>query len=171
MLVAPERIRSAAEGKVALASDDSTQALADNVQRVIAVAVPILRAATRGARFTRAPWVLAASTTVSVGFTIRTGIREVQVLGSLIAHRLEEATRLPADPELVRKLAVELYLDPGSAPDLSGRRLRLGRLARRWIFSGALGRESGSAAGRALDAAERLDLRSLEPGSHGSKAR
>ena len=125
------------------------------------LAVPVLRTVARGARFTRVPWVLVASTAVSVALTVRTGVREVQVLGSLVAHRIEEATGEPADPALVKKLTVELYLAPKRVPELSDRRLRLGRLVRRWVLSGALGRDTGKAATRALETADRLDVRPL----------
>jgi hypothetical protein len=39
--------------------------------------------------------------------------------------------------------------------------LPLARLARRWIVSGALGRDTRKKTEKALDAAERLDVRSL----------
>ena len=93
--------------------------------------------------------------------TIRRGVRELQVLGALIAQRIEALTGGPADPSLVKKLAVELYLAPKRPPDLSDRRLRLQRLVRRWSFRGAIGRDTGTAATKALEAAERLDLRPL----------
>jgi hypothetical protein len=88
-------------------------------------------------------------------------VREVQVLGSLVAHRLEQATGRPADPALVKKLTLELYLAPKRVPDVSDRRLRPGRLVRRWIFRGAFGRETRKDASRALDQAERLDVAGL----------
>jgi hypothetical protein len=161
MLEAPERVSSAREGKALLASQESSEDVADQVQKVVVLAVPLLRTVARGARLTRVPWVLVASTAVSVGLTLRTGVREVQVLGSLVAHRIEEATGEPADPALVKKLAVELYLTPKRVPDLSDRKLRPGRLVRRWVFSGALGRRTGKRAAKALEAAERLDVRPL----------
>jgi hypothetical protein len=161
MLAAPERIASAAEGKALLSSDESTEAMTDQVQKVVVLAVPLLRTVARGARFTRVPWVLVASTAVSVGVAVRTGVREVQVLGSLVAGRIEEETGEPADPTLVKKITIELYLSPGRLPDLSDRRLPLGRLIRRWILGGALGRATGKTAVKSLDAAERLDVRAV----------
>jgi hypothetical protein len=107
------------------------------------------------------PWALVASTTISIGFTVRAGVREVHVLGSLLAGRIERATGQPADPALVKKLAVELYLAPGREPDLSERGLGLARLVRRWLLRGVLGRETGKSATKALDAAERLDVHGL----------
>jgi hypothetical protein len=96
-----------------------------------------------------------------VALTLRAGIRELQVLGSLVAHRIEAATGQPADPGLVKKLTVELYLAPGSPPDLSDRRLRVGRVMAGWLLRGALGRETGKAAVKALEAADRLDVQVL----------
>lgn len=159
VLVSPVRVTSAAEGKRRLAEDDDTEALADNVQRVVVVATPVVRTLVRSARFTRVPWVLVASSATSIAVSVRSGVREVQVLGSLIAHRIEHETGLPADPALVKKLTVELYLAPKKAPDLRDRRLRIPRLVRRWVVSGAIGFGTSKAAPRALDAAERLDIR------------
>jgi hypothetical protein len=162
LLLSPERVTSAAEGKRLLTADDDSEALTDTVQRVAVVATPIVRTLLRGARWLpRVPWVLVATTTASLAVTIRAGVREVRVLGSLLAHRLESATGRPADPALVKKLTIELYLAPKKAPTLSDRRLRAGRLVRRWIFRGAFGRETRKDAGRALDPAERLDVRAL----------
>jgi hypothetical protein len=159
MLTSSERVTTAAEGRALLASRESAEAVADRLQKLVVLTVPAMRMAARGARFTKIPWVMLASTMFTTGLTYRAGVREVQVLGALIAHRIEEATGQPADPALVKKLAVELYLAPRKRPDLSDRRLRLRRLLRRWMFRGALGRETGNAATKALDAAERLDVR------------
>ena len=161
MLATPERVTSAAEGRALLASTEGTEAVADGLQRAVALAVPVLRTVARGAKFTKVPWVLVGSTTVSTGLTVRTGAREVQVLGSLVAHRIEETTGQPADPALVKKIAIELYLAPKQPPDLLDRRLRLGRLVRRWVVRGAIGRKTGKAATKALDVAEGLDVRPL----------
>jgi hypothetical protein len=161
MLLTSERVGSAAEGRALLASREGSEAVADRLQRVVVFAVPIVRSVARGARVTRVPWVLLASTSVSTGLTMHTGVRELQVLGALIAQRIEAVTGRPADPSLVKKLAVELYLAPKRPPDLSDRRLRLRRVIRRWSFRGAIGRDTGKAATKALEAAERLDLRPL----------
>jgi hypothetical protein len=159
MLTSSERVTSAEEARALLSASESSEAVADRLQKLVVLTVPALRMAARGARFTKIPWVVLGSTVFTTGLTYRTGLREVQVLGSLIAHRIEEATGQPADPALVKKLAVELYLAPRKRPDLSDRRLRLRRLMRRWMFRGALGRETGKAATKALDAADRLDVR------------
>ena len=159
VLLTGERVPSAAEGRRLLAGEAETEALADNIQRVVVLAVPVVRALARGARLTRVPWVMIASTTVSVGIAIRAGVRELQVIAALVAFRLEAANGLPADPALVKRLAVELYLDPKHAPDLDGDRLRIVRLTRKWVVSGAFGRNTSKQAVKALDAAEKLDAR------------
>ena len=162
ILLSPERVTSAAEGKRLMASDDDSEALADTVQRVAVVATPIIRTLARGARWLpRVPWVLVASTTASLVMTLRAGVREVRVLGSLVAHRLELETGRPADPALVKQLTLELYLSPRRTPSLNGG-LPLGRLVRRWLFRGAIGKDTRRVADKALDAAERLDVATLE---------
>ncbi len=157
VLLTGERVTSAAEGRRLLAGEAETEALADNIQRVVVLAVPVIRTLAKGARFTRVPWVMVASTTVSVGIAIRTGVRELQVIAALVAHRLETSHGVQPDPALVKRVAVELYLDPKHAPDLSGDRLRLIRLTRKWIISGAFGRNTSKQAAKALGAAEKLD--------------
>ena len=61
LLLTPDRVTSAAEGKRLLAADDDTEVMADQLQRVVVLAVPVVRTVARGARFTRVPWVLVAS--------------------------------------------------------------------------------------------------------------
>jgi len=158
LLRTDERVATAAEGKLLIAADDEMEEAADRVQRFVAVATPAVRIFARGARFTRVPWVLVASTAVSLTTTTRAGVREVRVLGSLLAYRLEQATGAPADPALVKKLAVELYLAPKRKPDVTRLDLPLAQLARKWLFRGVFGRDTRRAAEKALDAAERLDL-------------
>jgi hypothetical protein len=157
------RITSAAEGKRLLAAEDTTEAMADHVQRVVVVAVPVVRALARGARFTRVPWVLVATTAFSIASTLKAGVREVQTIGALLTHRIETETGSPADSDLVHRLALDLYLSPRKRPPTEARPLPLRRLAQRWIFRGALGRDTRKAAEKALDAAERLDLREYLP--------
>ena len=159
VLSTSDRVTSAAEGKAMLARDERSEASVDRIQRIVVLAVPIVRRVARGARFTRAPWVLAATTSISIASTVRTGVREVQVIGSLVAHRLAEATGRPADPALVKKLTLELYLAPRTTPEFSEVSLPLRRLVTRWVFKGAFGRDTKKAASKALDAAEKLDLR------------
>ena len=162
ILLSHERVTSAAEGKRLVSVDDDTEDLADRVQRVAVIATPIVRTLARGSRFLpRVPWVLVASTTASLVVTLRAGVHEVRVLGSLVAHRLEQATGRPADPALVKQLTLELYLSPKRTPSLSGGP-PLGKLVRKWLFRGAIGRDTRKGAWKALDAAERLDVATLE---------
>jgi hypothetical protein len=161
MLLTGERVTSAADGKRLLAGEADTEALAGDVQRVVVLAVPVARTLARGARFTKVPWVIVASSAVSIGVAVRTSVRELQVLASLVAHRLEQAEGAPSDPALVKKLAVDLYLHPKRTPDPADHRLRLVRLTRKWVFSGAFGRKTSKRAAKALDAADRLDAAAL----------
>jgi hypothetical protein len=161
MLLTGERVASAADGKRLLAGEADSEALAGDVQRVVMLAVPVARTLARGARFTKVPWVIVASTAVSIGVAVRTGVRELQVLASLVANRLEQAEGAPSDPALVKKLAVDLYLNPKRSPDPADHRLRLVRITRKWVLSGAFGRKTSKRAARALDAAERLDAAAL----------
>ena len=161
VLASDLRVTTAEEGKRLLEEDDGTEEVADTIQRFVGLATPIVRVVARGARFTRVPWVLVASTTVSIGVTVRAGVRELQVLGALLAYRLERETGAPPDPALLQKLTLELYLSPRRTPDVSNLRLPVFRLARRWIVSGALGRDTRGKTSRALDKAEHLDLATL----------
>ncbi len=161
ILLTGRRVTSAAEGKRLLAGEADIEARTDKIQRVVVLAVPAVRVLARGARFTRVPWVMVASSAVSIGVAVRTGVHELQVVASLVAHRLEQATGAPADPALVKKLAIDLYLNPKRTPELGDDRLRLGRLTRKWVLSGALSRNTSKQALRALAAAERLDAAAL----------
>jgi hypothetical protein len=160
-LLSDDRVTSAVDGKLRLSQQEETEELADKVQKVIVLATPVVRAVARGAKFTRLPWAIVASSSVSVGIAVRTGVREIQVLSSLVAYRIEQATGAPADPRLVEKVAVDLYLDPKRKPDLSDDRLRLVRLTRKWVLLGAFGRSTSKRAGKALETADRLDGRDL----------
>ena len=162
ILLSPDRVTSAAEGKRLVAADDDTEDVADRVQHIAVIATPIVRTLARGSRFLpRVPWVLVASTTANLVVTLRAGVNEVRVLGSLVAYRLEQATGRPADPALVKQLTLELYLSPKRTPTLSGG-LQLGKLVRKWLFRGAIGRDTRKGAWKALEAAERLDVATLE---------
>jgi hypothetical protein len=161
VLKSEDRVTSAAEGKRLLAGGRDSEELADKVQRVVMLATPVVRRLARGARFTRLPWVMIASSSVTVGLTVRTGVRELQVLASLVAYRLEQATGAPSDPRLVEKVAIDLYLNPKRVPDPTESRFRIVRLTRKWLLLGAFGRKTSKRAARALDAAEKLDAKEL----------
>ena len=157
VLIREDRVTSAADGKRRLSGRKGTEELADKVQRVVVLATPVVRMVARGAKFTRLPWAMIASSSVSVGIAVRTGVREIQVLASLVAYRIEQATGEPADAKLVEKVAVDLYLEPKRKLDLTDDRLRLVRLTRKWVLLGAFGRSTSKRAGKALEAAEKLD--------------
>jgi hypothetical protein len=161
MLLSETRVTSAAEGRRLLAGDELAESRAEDVQRVIVLAVPVLRIVARGARVMKVPWVIVGSTAISLGVAVRTGVREIQVLSSLVAHRLEEATGTPADPALVKKVAVDLYLHPKRKGLPTDDKLHLVRLTRKWLLGGLFGRKSHKRADRALTAAERLDAAAL----------
>jgi hypothetical protein len=112
--------------------------------------------------------VLVASSAVSMGVTVRNGVRELQAIAALLSHRFEEAGT-PPDPALLRKLTLELYLRPRRTPDVSDLTLPLVRLSRRWIVSGAFGRNTRGKTEKALDAAERLDVVSFAGRAPGSR--
>jgi hypothetical protein len=159
ILAEPRAVTTAAEGRAILAGAEDQSAMTDDIQRVAVIAVPVLRALARSARMTRVPWIMVATSTLSVGSAVRKGVRELRVIAALVSHRLERETGRAASPALVKKLAVELYLSPRKRPDTSNMGLPLGRLLRRWLVKGALGRDSAKAASKALDAVERLDVR------------
>lgn len=157
VLLSEDRVTSAEEGRLRLAEPTGTEELTDKVQRVVVLATPFVRVAARGAKFTKLPWAIIASSSFSVGVAVRTGVRELQVLSSLVAFRIEQATGAPADPKLVEKVAVDLYLKPKGKIDLTDDRLRLVRLTRKWLLLGTFGRSTSKRADKALYAAEKLD--------------
>ena len=173
VLLSDERVTSASEAKRLLAGEADTEALAEKIQRVVVLAVPVVRMLARGARWSRVPWVMVASSSVSIGIAVRAGVRELQLLASLVAYRLEQATGAPADPALVKKVAIDLYLHPKRAPDPADDKLRLLGLTRTWVLRGAFGRNTSRRAAQALDAAEKLDVQQLaarwEPAAPSSK--
>ena len=161
ILLSPERVTSAAEGKRLIAFDDDSEDVTDRIQRIAMIATPIVRTVARGSRFLpRVPWVLVASTTASLVMTLRGGVREVRVLGSLVAYRLEQATGRPPT-RASSSSSPWSSISPGRTPKLrSGP--PVGRLARKWLFRGALGKDTRKQAHKALEAAERLDVATLE---------
>src|SRR5262249_16693406 len=142
VLLTDERVSSASEAKRLLAGEADTEALADSIQRVVVLAVPVVRLLARGARLSRVPWVMLASSAVSSGIAVRAGVRELQMLASLVAYRLEQSTGAPADPALVKRVAIDLYLHPNRAPDPADDKLRLVGLTRTWVLRGAFGRNT-----------------------------
>ncbi len=80
------------------------------------------------------------------------------MIAALVAYRLEQQTGVPADPVLVKRLAVDLYLNARKQPDPAASSGRMGRVARRWVISGAFGRDTSARTWKALSAAETLDV-------------
>ena len=78
MLLGDKRVSSAAEGRRLLAANEQTESRADDIQRIIVLAVPVIRALARGARVVKVPWVIVGSTAVAVGVAVRMGVREAQ---------------------------------------------------------------------------------------------
>jgi hypothetical protein len=161
VLLGDKRVASAAEGRRLLTGEEQSEALADDIQRIVLLAVPVLRALARGTRVVKLPWVVIGSTAVAVGIAVRTGVREIQMLSSLVAYGLEQATGEPADPALVKKVAIDIYLHPKREVRLSDDKLHLVRLTRKWVLGGIFGRKTEKRGNRALAAAERLDLAAL----------
>jgi hypothetical protein len=161
LLSSDSQVTTAGDAKRLLESHEDTEELTDAIQRFVAIATPVVRIALRGARFTRVPWVLLASSAVSIGVTVRNGVRELQAIVALLAYRFEEETGSPVGPALLQKLTLELYLRPRRAPDVTNLSLPLAHLARRWIVSGAFGRNTRAKTEKALHAAERLDVASI----------
>jgi hypothetical protein len=154
-------VTSAADATRLLADHDDTEELTDTIQRFVAIATPLVRIVLRGARFTRVPWVLVASSAVSIAVTVRNGVRELQAIAALLAFRFKEETGAPPDPALLQKLSLELYLNPRRTPEVSDPGLPLAQLARRWIISGVFGRNTRGKTEKALEAAEGLDVASI----------
>ena len=103
LLSSDVEVKTAGEAKRLLADSEDTEEMTDAIQRFVAIATPVARIALRGARFTRVPWVLVASSAVSIGLTVRNGVRELQAIAALLAHRFEQETGSPADPALILK--------------------------------------------------------------------
>jgi hypothetical protein len=171
VLLGNERVTSAAEGQRLLAGDERAASRTEDLQRVLVLAVPVLRVLARGARVVKFPWLIVGSSTISAGVAVRSGIREIQVLSSLVAHRLEQATDAPADPELVKKIALDLYLHPKRKLRPTDDRLHVVRLGRKWVLGGIFGRKTAKRANRALVAAERLDYAALAASWNGVRRR
>jgi len=74
VLLGDVRVGSASEARQLLKRDEHAEALAGDIQRVVALGVPLLRRLARGARVMKVPWVFVASTTLSVGIAVRSGV-------------------------------------------------------------------------------------------------
>ena len=164
MLARPYQVATADEARALLDDPESidVSALADQIQQVAIIAIPIARrvgALTPGTGLKRVPWVLTILTVANVARSIRQGVREVQVVGSYLAARLHATTGEPPDPALVKALTVQVYLSPSRRPSRGGP-LGAGRAAAATLAhlrgrgahdqqGGGAGHRRGGAVGRA----------------------
>ena len=165
VLARPYEITTADEARAVLDDPDAidVSAFADQIQQVALFAIPIVRRVGRfrkvpGVR--KVPWVFSLVTITNLTRSIRQGVREVQLIGSYLAARLQGATGKPPDPALVKRLTVQVYLAPSRKLNLTDtdQRAATGKLLQRWLINGLLGRTSNKAAVRAIGAVERLDI-------------
>jgi hypothetical protein len=166
MLARPHQLATADDAKALLEDADSidVSAFADQIQQVAIIALPIARRVgmlRRVPGVKRMPWVLSLVTVANVARAIRQGVREVQVVGSYLATRMQATTGQPPDPALVKALTVQLYLFPSRRPSAADTSVPAGRLLRRWLTYGLVGRTTSKSAMRAIDAVERLDVPAL----------
>jgi hypothetical protein len=169
VLSRPYEVTTADEARAVLDDPDAidVSSFADQIQQVALLATPLIR---RVGRFKRVPgvkkvpWVFSIVTAANLTRSIRAGVREVQVVGSYLAARIQHATGAAPDPELVKRLTVQLYLSPTRRVDPSANeRVPARKLLQRWLFNGLLGRTSNKAAVRAIGAVERLDVATVVP--------
>ena len=163
VLSTPHVVPSLAEARRLLDQHSSEgDHVAEQVNRVALLALPVLRRMQQAGRLARLPGVrrlpavASIATAASIGSALNRGVRDVQVIGSYVATRLERASGTPADPALVKRLTVQLYLDPSRPPQFD-QRVGSARLLRRWLTRGVMGRDSRKAAQRSLEAVSRLD--------------
>jgi hypothetical protein len=165
MLSRPYQVATADEARALLDDPDSidVSAFADQIQQVAIIAIPVVRRVgmlRRVPGVKKVPWVLTLLTLANVTRAIRQGVREVQVVGSYLASRMHATTGESPDPQLVKALTVQLYLSPSRRP-VRDAGVPAGRLLRRWMTYGLVGRTTNKAAVRAIGAVEELDLPAL----------
>lgn len=120
----------------------------------------------RMGRWGKFPTVAVLTGTASVAASVRGGVGELQVVGSYLATRLDDAG-IKADDDFVRRVTLEVYLNPGRAVDLANPDdLGASRLLAFWLrHSGAIPIISRSRTERQrrawIDAVDRLDLPAL----------
>ncbi len=147
VLATPHRVSTAAEAERLLesaagAGPSDGRALAEQIGRVATLAAPVvrrLRMAEKLPGLKKLPMVYSLTTVAGVTFAIRRGVHDVQVVGSYLANRLEQATGEAPDAALVKAATVHLYLSPRGEfqPDEG---LRPARLLQRWLLRGATAR-------------------------------
>ena len=167
VLSRPYEVTTADEARALLDDPDSidVSAFADQIQQVALVALPLARRigmVRKVPGIRKVPWVLSLVTLANVTRSIRQGVREVQIVGSYVAARVQSTTGRAPDPALVKHLTVQLYLSPSRRPSPNvDERVPAMRLLRRWLLYGLVGRTTNKSAVRAVAAVERLDLPKL----------
>ena len=117
-------------------------------------------------RMSKMPTVALLTGTAAVASSVRGGVGEVQVIGSYLTSRLDDAG-IKADPDFIRRVTLEVYLNPSRAIDLNSRDdLGASRLLAFWLrHSGAIPILLKSRTDRQrrawIDAIDRLDLPAL----------
>ncbi len=117
-------------------------------------------------RLSKVPTVALITGTAAVASSVRGGVGEVQVIGSYVASKLDDAG-IKADPDFIRRVTLEVYLNPSRSVDLNARDdLGASRLLAFWLrHSGAIPILSKSRTDRQrrawIDAVDRLDLPAL----------
>jgi len=169
VLARPYEVTTADEARAVLDNPDAidVSAFADQIQQVALVAMPLVRRVGRLRRVPgvkKVPWVFSIVTITNLTRSIRQGVREVQIIGSYLAARIEHTTGAPPDPDLVKRLTVQLYLSPTRKADPTvPESVEARKLLQRWLFNGILGRTSNKAAVRAIASVERMDVAAVVP--------
>lgn len=162
VLIRPHDIGTADEA-MALARSEfawNADALNDQIRKVALVVLPLLRRTGMVARapgLRRVPGIAVATTLAAVTTQLWSGVKELQILSALVSTRLNRAG-YEAEPPLVKRLAIELYVHPERQPVLASEATSITRVLARWIFGGVFGRNTSRRARKAFVAAEQLDL-------------
>jgi hypothetical protein len=164
VMTTPHRVDSAADALDLLGEIGDG---AKTMQGVLATGlVTIGTRLIRIGRMSKMPTVALLTGTAAVASSVRGGIGELQVLGSFLTSRLEDAG-IKADPDFIRRVTLEVYLNPSRAIDLDSREdLGASRLLSFWLrHSGAIPILLKSRTDRQrrawIDAIDRLDLPAL----------
>jgi hypothetical protein len=162
VLAHPYDLASAADAREQLtaAPGDTDGVTSDQIQRIAIVVTPLLRRAgvvDKIPGLKRFPVVLSVVTVANVARSMRLGVRDVQVVGSYLASRVRHETGRAPEPGAVKRMTVQLYLNPSRRPD-PARSASSVALLRKWLLNGVLGRGTGKAADKAIRAIERLDV-------------
>jgi hypothetical protein len=165
VLLRPRDIATAEEALAALRADASwnADAMTGQIQKAALVITPLLRRfrlVTKAPGAKRVPTIAVVTTVATVSTQLWAGIKEVQVLAALLSTRLRMAG-LPADPPLVKRLAIELYTHPDRTPTLESVNTSIRGILGRWVMGGVFGRDTSKRARKAFVAAEQLDLHAV----------